>query len=98
MLSGEIKLHFYELYLFNPNKELMISDELTGRCTHLSSDRQNAFTLLQNIFFDNGSKKNVSARNLLAYDTYNTLKDQVKPKTTIKREELLIFSECIRST
>lgn len=44
MLSGKIKLHFYELCLFNPNKEIIISDELKGRCTHLSSGRQNAFT------------------------------------------------------
>lgn len=44
MLSGEIKLHFYELCLFNPNKELIISDELKGRCTHLSAGRQNAYT------------------------------------------------------
>lgn len=44
VLSGEIKLLFYELHLFNQNKELIISDELKGRCTHLSSGRQNAFT------------------------------------------------------
>lgn len=43
-LSDEIKLHFYELYLFIPNKELIISDELKGRCTYLSSGRQNVFT------------------------------------------------------
>lgn len=44
LLADEIKLHFYEWYLFNPNKELIISDELKGRCSHLSSGRQNVFT------------------------------------------------------